>query len=279
MQCPTPYQLKEPDQNGRAQLVPCGACGACRHNKRTEWSFRLKEELKHSQSCYFLTLTYSDENLPHIDHENNGTLIKSDLQKFIKRLRKRQSSHTSIKIRYYAVGEYGSRTKRPHYHALIFNATSRTIEDLPQIWKLGHIKAAPITDARIHYVTKYHVTIDKKSHGKTKIPEFALMSRRPGIGYNYTQINSKWHTENGNLFVINNGYKQNIPRYFKEKMFSKEQLETLNEERKLDTHTKHWEELQRLEDLGITNPTEYIRKSNKLQSDLVKQKAQEKDQL
>ena len=279
MQCSSPYTLKESDSKGRSQLVPCGACGACRANRRTEWSFRLKEELKVSSSAWFITLTYSPEHLPHIDTDLNGTLIKTDLQKFIKRLRRRQERDNGPALRYYAVGEYGSRTRRPHYHAIIFNANYDVIRTLSKAWTLGHCHSSAINDARIHYMTKYHVNYDKKQHKDKREPEFALMSRKPGIGFHYTQKNAEWHRENGNLYVINNGYKQNIPRYFKQKIFDEEQLETLNEDRKLETHQKHWEELQRLEDLGHINPEQHIKKSKQHQSKMVKQKGQQKDQL
>ena len=45
------------------------------------------------------------------------TLRKRDYQLFMKRLRK---AFPNDKIRFYAAGEYGPKTLRPHYHAILF---------------------------------------------------------------------------------------------------------------------------------------------------------------
>ena len=94
--------------------VPCGNCVECLEKKRSEWSFRLQQELKVSDSAYFITLTYSEENLPE-------ELSKEHCQKFLKRLRKQNDKYTTKKLRYYLAGEYGDKTKRPHYHMIVFN--------------------------------------------------------------------------------------------------------------------------------------------------------------
>lgn len=92
--------------------VPCGKCLQCRINKRKEWSMRLLHELEYWDSSMFLTLTYDDNHIPE-----NGSLRKSHLQKFFKRVRKELKGK---KIKYYACGEYGTKTFRPHYHAIIY---------------------------------------------------------------------------------------------------------------------------------------------------------------
>jgi len=66
------------------------------------------------------------------------TLKKTDIQKFFKRLRKcHGKKHKSIK--YYAVGEYGGQTLRPHYHIVIFNADINYFE---RAWALDNKKLA-----------------------------------------------------------------------------------------------------------------------------------------
>ena len=93
-----------------------------------QWSFRLREELKDSESAHFLTLTYDDEHII-ITGNNEPTLYKRDVQLFLKSLRKLQKQ----KIKYYFVGEYGGKTDRPHYHAIIFNLTKDTLVKIPRI--------------------------------------------------------------------------------------------------------------------------------------------------
>lgn len=53
-------------------------------------------------------------------------LSKIDLQLFLKRFRKQLSKFSNEKIRYYAVGEYGPQTFRPHYHLLFFSNEEAT---------------------------------------------------------------------------------------------------------------------------------------------------------
>jgi hypothetical protein len=66
-------------------------------------------------------LTYDDEHLPP-----NNSLLKKDLQKFFYKLRQKIKP---IKIRYFAVGEYGSnKTKRPHYHIILFGYVPKDLE-------------------------------------------------------------------------------------------------------------------------------------------------------
>ena len=94
--------------------IPCGQCMGCRQLKQREWSIRLTNENRmHEKSC-FLTLTYSPETIPE-----NGTLIKDDLQNFVRRLKFFLEPE---KIRFFACGEYGSSdSQRPHYHLMVFN--------------------------------------------------------------------------------------------------------------------------------------------------------------
>jgi hypothetical protein len=47
----------------------------------------------------------------------DGSLNVAHFQKFMKRLRDRIKP---LKIRFFHCGEYGDKTRRPHYHALIF---------------------------------------------------------------------------------------------------------------------------------------------------------------
>lgn len=71
-------------------------------------------------------------------------LRKKDIQNFFKRLRDRISRLHYTKITYYACGEYGPKTFRPHYHVLLhFNESYLVpiIEDLViKSWKHGAVR-------------------------------------------------------------------------------------------------------------------------------------------
>lgn len=181
--------------------LPCGQCAGCRLEKSRQWAMRcLHEKRLHRENC-FVTLTYDDANLPPF-----GTLVKRDLQLFMKRLRKEKGDG----IRFYACGEYGDRNKRPHYHVLLFNcdfsdkrptgANRRgdryyDSASLRAIWGLGHVLLGDVTFDSAAYVARYvmkkmtgplavghYDVVDANGEVVARLPEFTLMSRRPGIG-------------------------------------------------------------------------------------------------
>lgn len=99
----------------------CGQCLPCRINRSRLWTWRqFLESLLHEHNC-FCTLTYDDDHLPA-----NGALQPKDLQLFLKRLRREIDP---LRIRYFAVGEYGEKTRRPHYHLTLFGLSRSQILD------------------------------------------------------------------------------------------------------------------------------------------------------
>lgn len=123
---------------------------------------------------WFTTLTYAPEHLP-----TSGTLIPRHLTLFLKRLRK------TLPFRYYAVGEYGSKTNRPHYHALLFTEDRLDVpEAITAAWQLGLTHTGLASPEGMQYVAGYtlkKLTSWKETHPGLE-PEFARMSRMPGIG-------------------------------------------------------------------------------------------------
>lgn len=203
--------------------VPCGKCAACLTNRRNDWSLRLAIELDNSHGAHFITLTYNDENIPTIVNCETGeiihTVIKKDLQNYIKRLRK----NTNVEnLRYYAVGEYGTKTMRPHYHVLLFNLPQNKVDYITTCWNAkGFTKVGTVTPASIHYVTKYHV--NKTHFPESAHPSFTLMSRKPGIGHQYVDKFKTFHQGNINRAHITQlgGEKRRLPRYLKDNLYTK----------------------------------------------------------
>jgi len=213
MRCISPLTIR---QNGVLNTVPCGRCNFCLQTRRSDWTFRLSQEQKRSLNAHFVTLTYSDENIP--DH---GGVEKSHVQNLMKRLRKLNP----IQLRYYLVSEYGTETHRPHYHIILFNLVPQLVPQLTQIWGLGHVYLGTVETGSIHYVTKYHVNRYGDHQGRP--PPFCLMSRRPGIGANYLTTHTKWHRADFRNYAQVNGIISRLPRCYKEKMFSKSEREAL----------------------------------------------------
>lgn len=192
----------------------------------------------HEASLYadnsFLTLTYSDSNLP-----SGNTLVKSDFQDFMKRLRK---SIAPKLVRYYHCGEYGKKFHRPHYHALLFNHDFKdkkifstrggnsvyTSADLSSLWPQGFSVIGEVTFESAAYVARY---VMKKVNGPrsaehygSRTPEYTTMSRRPGIGAGwYQKFKADVYPHDR---VIVRGHATRPPRFY-DNLFQREDPSTL----------------------------------------------------
>lgn len=157
-----PYQISGIYLRGGQpfMMAKCGYCDECRYEKVRNWTYKIwLEALEHEKKC-FLTLTYKD----NIKGKN---LDKNDLVKFIKRLRKK-----GYKFKYFAVGEYGTKKGRAHYHVILLGwsppdirkmhgakskkgkelFTSKIIKDT---WDQGIITVQPFGIDEIGYITLY----------------------------------------------------------------------------------------------------------------------------
>lgn len=189
-------------------LLPCGKCLGCRQSRAREWAIRCHVEATAHHSASFTTLTYDEDHLP-------ATLSIRHLQLWLKRLR-RSTPHA---LRYFATGEYGEKTHRPHYHALIFGPT--TPEAIDDAWNSGITRTTNISPANIAYVAGYTSkkigwkddTVNDRIDTTTgevyrHQPPFILMSRRPGIGHPGKQWPQSWRKH-----AIYNGHPAPVPRY------------------------------------------------------------------
>lgn len=196
-------------------VVPCGKCAFCAVTRRSDWSTRLQFEGRLHLVKKFVTLTYAN---PHLTwNHGNSQLVKADLQKWFKRVRK-----SGAKIRYFAVGEYGSNTFRPHYHVLLFGDVSDSV--IRSSWTFGQVHIGTVTQASIMYCLGYLVN-KSPMHLHHRVAPFVLMSRKPGLGANYlTAEMIRWHKSDRKNYVMADGVKRHLPRYYKTKIFSKVDL-------------------------------------------------------
>lgn len=189
--------------------VPCGQCMGCRLERSRQWAIRCVHEAQmHDENC-FITLTYDDENLPPF-----GDLVKSDYQKFMKRLRKRLEGRQA-RVRFFHCGEYGETTARPHYHAILFGYRPPdpelfsygeefplyTSKELSSVWGMGHATFGEATFDTAAYVARYctkkvtgdaaqaHYEVIDEETGEVydRQPEYSTQSRRPGIGHGWME--------------------------------------------------------------------------------------------
>lgn len=265
MRCISPLLIRS---DGRRDVVPCGKCNFCLQAKRVDWSFRLFQEMKVSSSAYFLTLTYEDDKLPW-SPGHFATLCKEDHQMFIKRLRKAQAEHSSVRLRYYAVGEYGTRTGRPHYHDIMFNMVPDVVKNIQAIWQKGNIMVGSVTPASIHYVTKY--VINRVGDFGDRAPPFAHMSRRPGLGVNYLATHKHWHKVGSRNFTQVNGKVSRLPRFYKDRIFSDLERRRMALEVLDESDRAYWAEIARLSSLN-PDPCSYYDERDRFCHDAVTSK-------
>lgn len=212
--------------------IPCGRCRGCRLERSRQWAIRCVHEASLWPHNCFVTLTYDDDHLPP-----GGTLVKRDVQLFLKRLRKRFSGQ---KIRFYMCGEYGELRSRPHYHIIFFNldfpdkylsphkSRKRSFslarkfpiyesEILNELWPYGIATIGGVTFETCAYTARYimkKITGDiAESYYQGRLPEYNCMSRKPGIAHDWYQ---SWKDDvyPHDYVVIRNGLKCRPPRYY-----------------------------------------------------------------
>jgi len=223
--------------------LPCGRCVGCRQDRARAWSIRITHEAQLYDQNRFVTLTYAPERMP-----SSLSLEYRDFQLFMKRLRKEISGVTVLPdglrpIRFFCAGEYGSRYRRPHWHAVLFNVAfpdevavpharyrrfrSKVADDL---WTHGFVDIGSVTPASAAYVAGY--TLEKKYGSaaadhyedvvdvrtgelSSRRPEFARMSLRPGIGTWWFQRFA------ADLFpadhAVQDGKAYKVPRFYLER--------------------------------------------------------------
>ena len=165
-------------------------------------------------------MTYADE---HLVYAIEPTLCKRDVQLFTKNLRRK----LDFLIRFYCVGEYGTKTKRPHYHMLIFSNSEIDYKLIERTWDKGNTLVGSLSIQSISYVAKYHV--NKGSYPTGCAPPFALMSK--GIGKSYVKKMRDYHRKGGmKTHYQYYEHKKALPRYFKEKIFNKMELAIIGEQ-------------------------------------------------
>lgn len=218
--------------------IRCGMCLGCKADHARDWSIRCYHEAQHHDRNCFITPTYDPEHLPP-----HGTLNKSDLQKFFRRLRK-----TGLKFRYFACGEYGEKKGRPHYHVVMFGyrphqKTLRRVSKKghPQYlskiftdcWPHGEVTWGEFHPSAASYVASYtadklksfafdtpdpdtglrpYEVMDRDGVIWNLQPEFQLQSLKPAIGKEWLEKN--WREVFPADSVAMNGREFPPPRYY-----------------------------------------------------------------
>jgi hypothetical protein len=198
--------------------IPCGQCISCRLDYAREWATRCVLESSQYENNCFLTLTYDD------DHLGDNRLRYRDFQLFMKKLRKLQNEPIGFMV----TGEYGERTKRAHWHAIIFNWRPRDAqkkyitdlncqvyesETLNKTWGNGIAEFGDVTFQSAAYVARYSI---KKLTHKDESDFYKPIHKKSSlhaIGKKYIEQHYK-HVFNRGSVVLPGGITAPIPRYF-----------------------------------------------------------------
>lgn len=224
--CLFPINASLPAEGGKPTLdpegelrLPCGKCNECISKRALEWATRAKHEISDHKENSFITLTYSPKNL------NSNFIIKSDFQKFVKKLRKKLHH----KIKYMVSYEYGSKYFRPHMHAIFFGFNPKnqkflkktpsgyslfTSDEISNLWDKGYHSIGTANEQTAYYIASYALkgktkTIYHPESGEEcEVHDSMDVSKRPAIGLNYLLKNAQQLVDS----------KQVLPRYYLKKL-------------------------------------------------------------
>ncbi|AXH77994.1 MAG: replication initiator protein [Microviridae sp.] len=277
--------------NARQISLPCGQCIGCKLQRANDWATRCSHEASLHTCNMFGTFTYAEEKLA------TRSLCHRDWQLFAKKLRNalsRKWSANSIEIsdslyytadmglrpipqlKYYMAGQYGSRTRRPHFHACLFGIdmsdkkywyrnengdavyTSTTLDEL---WGNGFTSIGSVTYESAAYIARYIVDkktgpnagqyyqhIDEDGVITDLEPEYNRMSLSEGIGKRWLK---KFQTDvypHGN--VITRGKANKAPKFYDKIYKNKEpdKFDAMKAEREFQAAKQaHDNTLQRLQ--------------------------------
>lgn len=200
--------------------LPCGQCLNCRLEYARTWAIRCVHEAKMWPNNSFITLTYDDKHL------GENKLDYRDFQLFMKKLRRRLPGQ---QIGYFVTGEYGEKSKRKHWHAIIFNyrpadceyqfSNERgdkifTSKSLAELWEFGSSNLGDVTFESAGYCARY--AAKKLVHGHDQSHRWNPISKKSSkhaIGKKWLE---KFHDDifNYGSLVVDGKPVGEIPRYY-----------------------------------------------------------------
>ena len=231
--------------------VACGQCNRCRVDRARLWAVRIAHEgslHEFDRGNCFVTLTYDREHLPA-----DWSLRKSDFQKFMKRLRKAKRHRIRFYHvgEYGNICRHRIPAKecplcnvgRPHYHAILFNhrfddlfavgvkngVTQYSSHELVETWGKGMCHVGELNSKTANYVAGYclkkitgvraddhYMQIGDDGECVWVQPEYATMSRRPGIGRQWIERYLTDVYPSDEVPVPGVGVRRGVPRYYDE---------------------------------------------------------------
>lgn len=236
--------------------LACGHCTGCRLDNARMWSIRMMHEARYSAHTHFITLTYSDENLPPA-----ADLRYKDLSNFFKRARHDYQTEEQS-FRYFACGEYGDKTLRPHYHFAAFDFKIDDLrpfkrtetgwyflsDSLRSCWQHGHVIVAPLEWSSASYVARYvtkkmrgqDIRIKRPAANQDEEAEYYTVQRAfqsHGLGVRWYEDHKRevWDLD---AVLFRNEYPVKVPRYYYKR------LKAEDPEWAMDVESRRWHKAQ-----------------------------------
>lgn len=259
---------------GKKYPIPCHHCEGCRIDRRTMWERRITSEYV-KYRCAFVTLTYNDYFLPYNEGSTFPTLKFKDLQRYLDNLRHTikklpeemfQNGLSTKKYKTVAVGEYGEKGNRPHWHILFLGLDWKQFKkQIVEAWReQGIVDVGPIRAGGIRYVLKY---MDKQQFGNYRHAQYTdwgreipKMSFSKGIGKDFfisqiDNINKYGMAKVGNrLIPIPSYWKNRLMNFCEENIFGQREI-----------HNKYAKQLEvDAKALGYDSYDAYLRQARKL---------------
>jgi len=162
------------------------------------------------------------------------------------------------------VGEYGSNTHRPHYHVILWTDAPDTV--LSSEWKsskdgtpLGSIHFGKLTIASAMYSLKYIIQPKQRDDDGIERTR-AQFSRGIGLAFlttaMYNYLTEDY--ENPKMFVKIDGQKVALPRYYKNKIYTKHQMHKEAQRAKWEQIRERRVYMRELIALGVKDTKKYI---------------------
>ncbi len=173
--------------------VACHECWQCREQAINDWVGRNIAESKTSTACHAVTLTYGRGRANEILHERAVILTYSDVQKYLKLLRRH-----GFPVRYFVTGEFGSLKGRAHWHIMLYwqeRVPEHVLDEnfMEQHWPHGWSFWTRPTAHAVRYNCKYI----QKDMGEAERQGHLAMSKKPPLGAAYFQQVAEQYVRQG----------------------------------------------------------------------------------
>lgn len=248
--------------------VPCSKCYNCIKRRKDEVVFRVQQEAREHEYRYFVTLTY-DTNTIHITKNGYMTLYPRDLTLYLKRLRK----NTKAKIKYYAVGEYGTKKHRPHYHIILMSDIEIT-NMIRACWAnadgelMGEVHIGQVSENSIAYTAGYvqkgiQNKYNWKHHRDDRVKEYCVSSKHLGAKFVTDEVKRYYRSTNKMYITKNGNDKIALPRYYRRKIWTAEEMLEQGEQINKTMEEMEQKERHYYEVIKKTNYEEYVMSQKK----------------